>query len=176
MLLWTRRRLVKQRHTKALETAGRGPFSTLCRAANTHHLLQPHWITTLTTFHTYKSTLSHSGNTDICLLLVTMDFLMLSFFQVITQRSHTPLGSVWGLLFWGAFDLFTRKTLHRHYLIQPSLSRERHFWAVRFACELSFLLFFFFLLDWLAKEAQSSPQILSGVRNRGGITLNYCTF
>lgn len=40
VLLWTRRRLVKQRHTKALETAGYGPFSTVCHAANIHHLLQ----------------------------------------------------------------------------------------------------------------------------------------
>lgn len=32
-------------------------FSTAFPAANIHHLLQPLWITTLTTFHTYKKTL-----------------------------------------------------------------------------------------------------------------------
>lgn len=40
-LLWTRRRLVKQTHTKALEMAGRGPFSSVCRTANIRHLPRP---------------------------------------------------------------------------------------------------------------------------------------
>lgn len=160
--LWKRLAMAHSPHSAALPTR-----TTFC--SHTELLPSQPFTHIKALFHTV-------GTLTFAFCWLQWIFLMLSFFQVITQRSHTPLGSVWGLLFWGAFDLFTRKTLHRHYLIQPSLSRERCFSAVHFACELSFLLFFFFLLDWLVKEAQSSPQILSGVRNRGGITLNYCTF
>lgn len=80
VVLWTRRRLVKQRHTKALETDGRSPFSTVCCAASIRHLPQPCWITTLTTFHTNKR-VSFTQWEHWHLLFVTYKgFLMQSFF------------------------------------------------------------------------------------------------
>lgn len=133
--LWKRLAMAHSPHSAALPTR-----TTFC--SHTELLPSQPFTHIKALFHTV-------GTLTFAFCWLQWIFLMLSFFQVITQRSHTPLGSVWGLLFWGAFDLFTRKTLHRHYLIQPSLSRERRFSAVHFACELSFLLFFFFcLIDW----------------------------
>lgn len=65
------------------------------------------WITTLATFHTYKSTLSHSGDPDICLLFTTKDFFNTNFFPPCLYLGHIRHTTSAGALSWRPFTLFS---------------------------------------------------------------------